>query len=277
VSYPGFGTPRKIATFDGFALDFGADAEGRLYVLAFRGDRWELHVLAPDGREEALATPELPADTSIASLAVAREGGCAVTVQDDVELYDARARLVSKWKLPGGGLPTTVSFLPDGRLIFCMKWKRALDIFSRDGRQEGSLARFGGEPGHFTDPVGLAVSPEGALAVMEEEGRVLLFANPGPAFNPSFLRGFLVDWSEVPQVMDLKGIAFDGSDRLLVPHAPRRAPLVYSLRGERMLAGDAERDLSAKGLEGAFRFAATPRSLVVVGRFQPIVIWRIDR
>jgi hypothetical protein len=276
VTFPGFGTPRKLASLDGRALDFGADAEGRLYVLAFRSEHWELHILSPDGRQEALARPDLPGEP-VGSLAVARDGGCAVRVQDDVELYDVHARLVSKWKLPPGGQPMGLSFLPDGRLIFCMKWRRVLDVFSRDGRHEDSLKRFGGEPGHFTDPIGVAVSPDGSLAVTEEEGAVLLFANPGPGLHPVFLRSFFVDWKSVPDLVDLKGIAFDGPDRLLVPHEPKNAPFLYSLRGERMLARDPERDLSAGGLKGAFRFAATPRSLLVVGRFEPISIWRIDR
>ncbi|HXQ22779.1 MAG TPA: hypothetical protein VN812_13965, partial [Candidatus Acidoferrales bacterium] len=143
-----------------------------------------------------------------------------------------------------------------------------------DGKLEEQLGRFDGGPGKIANPKALAVSPAGDILVIQYDGQAVLFRNPGPEWNPTFIRSFRVDFSISPVAP--RGSAFDGEERILIADIWKPTPLVYSVDGERLLATTPERDLGRKGFGMIGAFQATDDRLYVLDRSQN-VIWSVAR
>jgi len=234
-----------------------------------------VHRIDPGGRGAVVWSPRLPGDTSSVSMSVDGQGNCAVTSANVVEIYDRNGKLLHSWKLPDDRPPSDVAFLPDGRLLFCLPHHNSLTVYSQNGEPAEVLTRFDGGRRQFVSPTGVAVSSSGRVLVVEEAGRSIVLRS---------LRGeqsvadseFQAAFRDVPFRPDLNHCAFDGPDRILLPHRLHPAPLVYDSSGTRLLARDPARDLSRKGFSLAHGFAAVPDALFVLDPVQGN-IYRVSR
>jgi hypothetical protein len=275
VPFPGYGEAIRLLRLPSLPSDFAVDRAGRICTFGMRDLVWELVLRDPEGREIQRARPDLPWDLSTAALAVAPDEDVVVFSLNVVELFDASLSSLTRWPLPDGVVGSDVAFLPDGRIAFVTN-RNGVEVFSRAGRLEASFYSWNGGERRFTRPVGLAVSPAGLLAVAESAGSIELFRLSPSGFSPEFVRTLSPQLGMVPFADDLRGIAFDGADRVLLPYSPERPPLLLDLEGRRFMATTAEADLSSKGLVSPYRFARTPEGLYVLDRNEAI-LWRVAR
>jgi hypothetical protein len=185
-----------------------------------------------------------------------------------VEIRDRSGRLLRSWTIPHEGLPSDAALLPDGRIVLCFPNRNSVEIFSRDGRLEGSLA----SGKRLEAPAGVTVAPDGTIVVVDETGLAHVFGSPAGQWPPAELAAFRVAYPEPPYHPDLAGCAFDGTEQVLFPHRSLPSPLIYDLKGRPLMATAPEHDLSAKGLREAHGFCAAHGALYVLDSYPPAVI-----
>jgi hypothetical protein len=258
----GWGDATVFAKAPGQPADIGVDAKGAVYVLLRIGGAWEVYRFGKDGKVEGTFRTGLPV-AAPASIAVDGEGTCVLSGASEVEIHDRSGKRLASWKVPYDQGPSDLAFWRDGRLLFCFPSRNSVQLFSRGGTPGETLQlRTGKNP--MASPIGVAVSSNGKLLVVDEKGRAHLFQSRIDNFAPRRVATFQVAYPEVPFVPDLKGCAFDGPNRLLFPHRSRSAPLVYNLEGRRVLAATPGRDLSAKGFQRACGFSTAGDTLYVI-------------
>ena len=269
LAVPGYGESSVFARLADRPVDVGVDGKGSVFVLTLGPDGWKVHRFAPDGREEAVFNTELPRSENHATLSVDSEGNCVLSCISSLEIHDRSGAPLQSWKAPHEGLLSDAALLPDGRIVLCFPNRNSVEIFSRDGRFEGSLA----PPGEgFVAPTGVAVAPDGTIVVLEETGLARVIRSPVGRRAPAELATFRVAYPEPPYPPDLAACAFDGTKQVLFPHRSRAAPLIYDLQGRPLMASAPERDLSAKGLKDAHGFCATHDALYVLDSYPSAVI-----
>lgn len=273
VPVPGWSGASRLAVLEAPVSDLAADRSGRVCALTRREDVWEIVCFGGDGRETGRTRAGLPRFLSPGSIGLAPDGSVLVSAWNVVETYDADLRRMARWELPSGVLAMRMALLPDGRLAFLTS-RGALEVFSRDGKPEGSFSSWSGGAGRFETAVGLAVGPDGFLAISQISGEVHLFRLPPSAFLPEFVRTLRPELAADTSADDLRGIAFAGPGRLLVPYSPERPPLLLDLEGRRLMAATASADLLSQGPVSPFRFVATPAALFTVDQSEP-VLWRV--
>jgi len=275
VSVPAFGAATPFVRFPFLPSDVARDATGRVWALGMSDFAWQLVAVDAEGRETGTARPDLPRDPSTGTLALSPDGGAATLALNVVELYDAELRRTARWELPPGVVASDALFLPDGRLLVVTNQNR-LDLFTPGGRLEESFVSWSGDTGRFAAPVGVALGPAGLLAVAEASGDVELFHLSSSGFPAVHLRTLHPETGAAPFTNDLRGIAFDGEGRLLLPYNPERPPLRLDLEGRRLLSATAAGDLSAKGFGSPYRFLETPEGLLVLDR-REATLWSVAR
>jgi hypothetical protein len=275
ILFPGYGAVKSHIRLGTFTADFGVGRDGRVFALLNRDFVWHLVVFAPDGREAGSVRPELPRDPSTGALAVTPGGGVVAFALNAVEVYDAALVRQARWELPQGVVGSDLALLSDGRIAITTS-RRAVEIFSTEGGPEGTLSSWNGGQARFVRPASLAAGPGGLLAVAELDGEIHLFRLGPRGVPPEHVRSFRPAYGVVPFADDLRGLAFDGPDRLFVPYNPERPAMLLDTQGRRLMAATAAADLSAKGLMSAFRFVATPSALYAVDRDERNV-WIVAR
>jgi len=277
VTYPGYGDARVFARLRGAPADLGVDADGHVSVLA-RVDGWEVQRFNPDGHEEAhweLGEPRSAVNPDLGPMVVGSDGTCVIlTASGGVLVFDRDGNRIGGWDNPLKSLPGEVALWRERRVLIAMPLLDSIASFTLDGKLEEQLGRFDGGPGKIANPKALAVSPAGDILVIQYDGQAVLFRNPGPEWNPTFIRSFRVDFSISPVAP--RGSAFDGEERILIADIWKPTPLVYSVDGERLLATTPERDLGRKGFGMIGAFQATDDRLYVLDRSQN-VIWSVAR
>jgi 4-amino-4-deoxy-L-arabinose transferase-like glycosyltransferase len=268
VVIPGYGESKVFARLTDRPTDVGVDGKGHVLVLTFGSEGWKVHRFAPDSREEVVFNTELSPRENHAALSVDAEGNCVLSCASSVEIRDLSGRLLRSWKIPHEGIPSDAALLPDGRIVLCFPNRNSVEIFSRDGRLEGSLA----SGKRLEAPTGVAVAPDGTIVVVEETGLAHVFGSWIGRWPPAELAAFRVDYPEPPYQPDLAACAFDGTKQVLFPHRSLPAPLIYDLMGRPLMASAPEHDLSAKGLKEAHGFCATRDALYVLDSYPPAVI-----
>lgn len=274
VSAPGYGEIEEVVRLTESTADLGRDGQGNLYFLVWKDDAWKIRKLGPDGREKAVFLTALPGDPS-AAMSVDRDGNCVVMCQRAVEVFDHTGNRIHSWELPSGRPPADVAWTGEGRILISRPDQASVELYSAEGDLEGFLREFGGGR-RFSTPAGLAVSSAGDLVVVEESGQAMIFRMAGNRWPPPFLGAFPVDYPDVPLWPDLVHCAFDSPDRIVFPHRALRVPLLYNLRGERVLAASRPWDLSAKPFTLAQQFAFTPEFLFVLDVAKGVV-YRVRR
>jgi hypothetical protein len=269
---PGYGESKGFARLTDHPVDVGVDRKGYVFVLAIGQEGLKLHRFAPDGKEEMVSRTELPRDGH-ASLSVDPDGNCILVGLSSVEIRDRSGRLLQSWKTPYDSAPSDAALLPDGRIILCFPSRNAVEIFSREGRLEGSLARAGER---LTAPTGVAVASDGTIVVVEETELARVFRSPVGQWPPAQVGVFPVAYPEVPFPPDLAACAFDGTNRILFPHHSLATPLIYDLKGRPLMASAPAYDLSAKGLKDAHGFCSTRDALYVLDSY-PFAVIRVAR
>lgn len=273
VPVPGFGPATRLIELPSPATDIAADRSGRVCALTRQAFVRQIVCVDADGRETGRTRADLPWDPSPGSIALAPDGSLVVFAWNVTEIYDAELRRTARWELPSGVVASDMALLPDGRLAFLTS-RAALEVFTRDGKLDGSLSSWSGGAGRFETAVGLAVGPDGFLAVAQISGEVHLFRLPPSGFPPEFVRTLRPELAADTSADDLRGIAFAGPGRILVPYSPERPPLLLDLEGRRLMAATAGADLVSQGPVSPFRFVATPAALFTVDRSEP-VLWRV--
>ena len=271
---PGWSSATRLANLKSAVSDLAADGSGRICALTRRGDIWEIVCFDAEGRETGRARADLPRFLSPGSIGLA-EGSVVVHAWNVVEIYDGALRRTARWELPPGIMALKMAPLPDGRLAFLTS-RAALEVFSRDGRAEGSLSTWNGGKGRFETAVGLAVGRDRFLAVAELSGEIHIFRLPPAGFPPEFVRTLRPELLADPSAEDLGGIAFDGPGRIVVPYSGERPPLFLDLEGRRLMAARASTDLLSQGPVSPHRFVSTPAALYAIDRPEP-VLWRVRR
>ena len=77
--------------------------------------------------------------------------------------------------------------------------------------------------------------------------------------------------------MSPRGVAFDGSARILLPDPDVRTTLVYSLEGQRLMAALPERDLTTREFGSVLRYQATADRLYVLDERHQLWAIPLDR
>ena len=268
VAVSGYGVSSLFARLADRPVDIGIDGKGEVFVLARSPEGWKVHRFSPDGREEAAFETELSRRESHAVLSVDAEGNCVLSCAFSVEVRDRSGRMLRSWKVPRDRPPSDAAFLPDGRIAFCFPNNGSVDVLSRDGRIEESFA----PQGKRFAPAGLAVAPDGTMAVVEESGFAHVFRASSRPWAPVEIASFEVAYPEIPYEPDLAACAFDGHDKVLFPHRALAVPLIYDLQGRPVMASAPDHDLSAKGLTNACGLRATRDALYILNASPPLII-----
>ena len=273
VAIPGYGSAGLFARLEERPADVGVDARGNVYVLTLGLAGWKVHRFKPDGKEDTVFRGPAPPRLGYASLSVDPVGNCLIRIGPALEIRDPSGAPIGSWKPPYEQPASDAAFLPDGRVVLCFPGRSSVEIFSREGRYEESLAPAGGR---FATPAGVAVSPEGTVAIVEETGLARVFRNPPGRWAPQEAGRFSVAYPEAPYHPDLAGCAFDGSERILFPHRSLASPLAYDVQGRPLMASAPERDLSEKGLKEA-RGSCSTRETLYVLEIAPASVIRVAR
>jgi hypothetical protein len=273
VSVPGWSGASRLAEFEAPVSDLAAGRSGRVCALTRRDDVWEIVCVDAEGRETGRTRADLPRYLSPGSIDLAPDGSVLVSAWNVVEVYDPALHQRARWELPEDVLAMRMALFPDGRVALLTS-RGALEVFSPDGKPEGSFNSWSGGAGKFETAVGLAVGPDGFLAVAQSSGEIHLFRLPPSGFPPEFVRTLRPELADDPSADDLRGIAFVGPGRILVPYSPERPPLLLDLEGRRLMAATSGADLLSQGPKSPFRFVATPAALFTVDRSEP-VLWRL--
>ena len=275
-TFAGYGPSSVFASFKGSPVDAGVDAHGRVHVLLWTDNAWQLSRYAPDGTREQTVVPDLPASPIWAGMSVAPDGSVLATCERKVLLYAPDGTLAASWRTPYEQPPSDATFLPDGRIAFVFRDRRTVELFSRAGKPLGAFGFFDGGTGRFISPGGIAAAPDGRLLVSEETGQAILFGPPGGEGAPRFLGEFTIDFAEDIRSDELRGAAFDADGRILVPQRSLHFPLVYTASGERLLARTSKLDLSSRRFANASRFIAAKDALYVVDA-EARCLWKVER
>lgn len=269
----GWGGATRLATFESPVSDIAADGSGRVHVLMRREDVWEIVCIDADGRETARVRADLPRALGPGSIGLVA-ASVVVHAWNVVETYDAALRRTGRWELPSGLIASRMAILPDGHLAFLTS-RGALEAFTRDGKPEGAFFTWSDGTGRFETPLGLAVGPDGLLAISQLSGAIHLFRLPPAGFPPQFLRTLRPELAADPSADSLRGIAFAGPGRILMSYSAERPPLLLDLEGRRLVPATAAADLLALGPASPDRFAATTPFLYATDRPAP-VLWRVS-
>jgi len=275
-AFPGYGPAAVFAKFDGSPVDAGLDARGRLHVLLWTNSAWQLVRLSPSGSVERALAPDLPKSPVWGWINVFADGSVLAACEKEIRIYAPEGAVAASWRTPYDQAATDSALLPDGRIAFVFRDRSAVEIFGRDGRRLGAFTHFEGGRGRLVSPVGIAAAPGGTLLVTEETGQALLFSPVGADAAPTCLREFTVDFAEDIRSGELRGAAFDGDGRILVPQRSLHFPLVYAVSGERQLAATAARDLATRGFADASRFVPAADALFVVDA-EIRGLWKVER
>jgi sugar lactone lactonase YvrE len=265
---PGWGDAKVFAKVQGQTADIGVDGKGAVSVLLRNGGAWQVHRFDKDGKAEAVFATELPI-AGHPSMSVDADGNCVLSCLFDVEIRDRSGRRVQSWKIPYDRAPSDAALLPDGRIVFCFPNRGTVEIFSRDGHFQESLVAAGDR---LVAPTGVAIASDGTIVIVEETGLAHVFRNPVGTWAPAEVATFRVAYPEIPFPPDLAACAFDGATRVLFPHRSLAVPLVYDLKGRRLMASAPERDLSAKGLTETRGFSSTRDALYALDATLPAII-----
>jgi len=238
--------------------DFFVDAQGRVTVL--RRDPVRVERFTADGQLETAWQPQLRPDARVRSIAGAADGTTALLGDGVVLLFDGAGKQVDAWTKPWVW-PGEATFWTPERLLVAMGAVGSVDIVDRQGRLIRRWKTFDGGPGTFEHPVALGASRAGDVAVIESDGQALLFRGEGGE-TPRWVRSFRIGFQELPARP--RGVAFDDAGHLIVPNPGGTAPLVYTLDGARVMATEASRDISRKGLGESARAAGDAERFYVL-------------
>jgi hypothetical protein len=263
IPYPGYGEPQTLILLKEAAMDLGVDAHGNLAVLASDHNPVHLQWFGADGVEQRSWALELPIRGHLASMIVDPDGKATLLSETTVVRYDPYGTRLGSWQTPWPEWSSEIVRWHDGRIILVVPDRDAIAIFTPDGRLQREMKSFDGGP-QFRKPMSLTLGPENDVLVIQDDGTAHLFHVPGDDFAPVFQRSFHVDFARVP--LWSHGCAFDGPDRILVPDLSSNRSLVYNRAGERMMAGQPERDLGSRDLGPVLRFLPTTDHLYALDR-----------
>jgi hypothetical protein len=261
VPYAGYPEPKLFAKVSGAPVDFGMDGTGHASVLLRDHNTIRVQRFDPQGHEEAIWQPEVPAGRDLVSIAVDPAGTVFLMGDVTVLVYDRDGKPLGAWKDPTVWV-NEMSFWRDGRILKALRDRNAIALLSREGQLGKEFSQFEGGPGRFSQPIAATAGPDGYIVVTQEDGQALLFRNTGDEFNPTFIRSFPVDFSALPP--QPRRVLFDGSDKMLFLNVSGTWGLVYNLNGERMMAANPARDLSAAVFGDALRAEAAGGRLYVL-------------
>jgi hypothetical protein len=247
VPYPGYGPAQRFAQMPGTIIDFAVDGAGSADLLVRETSGFRVHRLNPRGDEEAVWQVEAPNGRNLSAIAVAPAGEALLRADRLVLPYDREGRPLGQWNDPQVWT-LEIALLRDGRVLSCLPDRNSIGVLGPDGALQQQWNHFAGGPGRFDAPVSVTINEAGDLLVIQTDGQALLFHTPPEQFAPVFVNQFQIDFSRFP-VMP-RGCTFDGPDRIVVADPDAARTLVYNFRGERMLAEEQARDLSAKGFTG---------------------------
>jgi hypothetical protein len=271
LTYEGYGDATVLARWTGGAVDFGIDARGRVFVLIQESGRYRVQQFAPDGAQESTWIPGLEPGTFARAMAVDGDGTTAIIAGNFVVLRDAEGNETT-WRPVWDAVASDIAFAPGGEILLAVPSRNAIAVFERDGTLRGELQRFEGGPGQLTQPQALGISPEGRLLVAQDDGHTLIFDISADVLHATLLRRFKAAFSHFP--IEVRGVAFAGPQRVLLPDPTANAVLVYDARGQRLIATPPERDLSAKGSGAVLRLISRPDALYAMDASN---IWRLAR
>lgn len=241
--FPGYGNARVLAEWtQGNGLDFDVGTDGTFTILVLEPSGFRIRRFGRDGTEATGWDPDAPTNVTRYRLANDAAGRSYLAVDAEMFLHDAAGRRIGAWRNPWGALPADLALVPGGPLaLLAMPDRDSIAVFTPEGALQGEVREFDGGPGHLSRPAGITVGPDGAMMVIQLDGRALLFRLGPDPLRPEFVREFeavsggegLLPW----------GAGFDGPDRVVIPDRVNRTPMVYDLLGARLMAASPERDL----------------------------------
>jgi len=256
----GFSARRRIAAIEGLPCDLGVDAAGRLFVLAQVRGVYTVSRLSPAGVEEARWSPPVEQNHQV-SLAVDRNGVVLVVGRRELLFFDADGRLLRSAPIGFFEPALDAAFTNDGRIVLSLNEHNSVELFDATGRHLASVVDLGDPSQPLYRPLGVAVSPDDRLLVVEENGRGLVFDVADAARPPRFERVF--DTDMLPPI-DSRGCAFDGRRLVAIPNRNDESARIYDSEGHRAIARIEARDLVAQLLRHPMAFARHGGTLYVL-------------
>lgn len=235
TTYPGYPTAKVLAQLPGRSADLGIGPDGALYAAALEQGSWHIRKYAPDGATLASWNIGAPREMDPGTLSVAPDGTIAILFGRQVFLLAPDGRRLGVWENVWLVWETQIAFWGNDRLLATIPHRDSIAVFNRSGELISELRDFPGGPGKFFAPTSLALTPEGDLVVLQQDGRALRLHTPSDRFQPVFVREFRVG-AATP------GVGFDGPDHLLVP--TDGVIEVFDADGTRLMAADPAADLS---------------------------------
>ncbi len=267
ATYAGYGSAEPIGP-EG-TTDFGVDAEGAVTVAQRTATTIRVQRLTPAGAVEASWETPIVSGHNFLEMAVAPDGLAALLFEGSIVLYDKAGTQKAVWTNPPP-ITASMALLPGGGALACAPGHNAVVLLSSAGVVEHEWNRFTGAPGTFRVPMSVTASAQGHVLVVEEGGEALLGRLSADESPPALLSRFRVEFSMLP--VRPHGCALDAEARVFIPDPETGAPLVYSARGERLIATDPSRDLS-RMFKGVRRFAVAGDRLYVLDTSQRL--WKV--
>ncbi len=264
AEYAGYEDAGALMDVRGEVVSMRANPEGGVVLLTRSSEEYFIQTFDEDPTPVSTRQLPIPPGVAVDNLVVGPSGQILVSSDTGLWWFDGAGRIMAHWATSPLGRGAS-AFVQDGRLVTAIPEHAAVEGFRLEGSVEKSFVKFSGTPGFFSEPVSVALSSEGDLAVAQTNGDVLLFRTPLDRLDPKFAGRFHINFT-FGSVMP-RSLTFDGPDRILAGDPERLRVFVYDNKGVRLLAGDPTRDWQSITKElGEIRFlAATPRYFYALG------------
>lgn len=157
---------------------------------------------------------------------------------DRIAIYDPSGTLLEEWGEPGSGPGQfdftrqngngygTLAFARDGSFFVLDVGNRRVQRFDAKRTYLGEWGGFGGDPGKFNDPVGIAVAPDGTVWVIDDRRNVVEHYDATGKVLGSF-----DPFALMPSNGGANSLAIDADGRIYISSVAPSEVLVFDARG----------------------------------------------
>lgn len=234
TTYAGYPLARQLIQLPGRAADMAVGQDGTLHIALLEQGAWRLYRYGADGTQLGAWNIDAPREMDPGTMTVAPDGTVAILFGRHVYLIGTDGTRTGGWANVWFVWETQLAFFGADRVLATIPHRDSVAEITRGGEVVREFNAFPGGPGKFFAPTSLALNGDGALMVLQPDGKALRFDTPTETFAPSFVRQFPVDSAS-------NGVAFDG-ERLLLP--TDRIIQVFDAQGTRLMADNPTADLS---------------------------------
>jgi hypothetical protein len=262
--YEGYVDAGLLEGVRGAVIDARATPAGEVMILGRTGESYTVQRFDAAGIPQEVRPVPLPAGVTAHGFAVAADRAMLLVTDVGLFFWEYPSAQIVAWASTPFHNPE-IGFLPDGRILAAIPEHASIEVFERDGSPAARFETFAGGPGHFVEPVSVALAPEGRLLVVgQTDGTMIVFHLEAGKFLPQYFTHFRKDFT-MSSVLP-RSLTFDGPERIMAGDPERHRVLVHTPQGVRLMARDPRQDWAAitRRIGEVRRFVPTSEYLYVL-------------